>query len=44
MERVGFKVPGFCGAAECRVGSSPDENFQSCVQQEDEATKERPGC
>lgn len=44
MERVGFEVPGLCGAAECRVGSSPDKDFQSRVQQEDEATKERQGC
>lgn len=35
------EVPGLCGAAECRVGSSPHKNFQSRVQQKDITTEER---
>lgn len=34
-------LPGLCGAAKGSVGSSPDKDFQPCVQQEDIATKER---
>lgn len=34
-------LPGLRGAAECGVGSSPDENIQPCVQQEDEAAKKK---
>lgn len=38
-------LPGLCGAAEGSVGSSPDKDFHSCVQQEDVATKKRKtGC
>lgn len=34
--------PGLCGAAESRVGSSPDKDLQPCVQQEDKpATKKK---
>lgn len=38
--RNGNVLPGLGGAAEGSIGSSPDENFQPCVQQEDVATRE----
>lgn len=38
-------LPGLCGAAEGSIGSSPDKDFQSSVQQEDVAAKNRKtGC
>lgn len=38
---VAQELPGLRGATECRVCSSPDKDFQSGVQQEHKAAKQR---